>query len=113
MALSAGRRVIMADLSSWSMRISTLTIWNRFCGPLLRAAIPRLHWMFAAGSGATRSIRACRSTRKKSRDYTGSVAIIDACRPYHWIDEFPATTQISEELLKETNAKWGKFIGED
>ena len=46
-------------------------------------------------------------------DYTGSVAIIDACRPYHWIDEFPATTQIAEELLKETNAKWGKALGED
>jgi 3-polyprenyl-4-hydroxybenzoate decarboxylase len=30
-----------------------------------------------------------------------------------WIDEFPATTQISEELLKETNAKWGKVFGED
>jgi UbiD family decarboxylase len=51
--------------------------------------------------------------KKEAADYTGSVAIIDACRPYHWIDEFPATTQISEELLKETNAKWGKFIGED
>jgi hypothetical protein len=46
-------------------------------------------------------------------DYTSAVAIIDACRPYHWIDEFPAITQISEELLKETNAKWGKLIGED
>ncbi|MGH8648228.1 MAG: UbiD family decarboxylase [Burkholderiales bacterium] len=42
-----------------------------------------------------------------------SKAIIDACRPYHWIDEFPATTQIDEELLKETSAKWGKVLGED
>jgi UbiD family decarboxylase len=51
--------------------------------------------------------------KKEAADYTGSVAIIDACRPYYWINEFPATTQISEELLKETSAKWGKFIGED
>ena len=51
--------------------------------------------------------------KKEVADYTGSVAVIDACRPYHWIDEFPPTTQISEELLKETQAKWGKFIGED
>lgn len=51
--------------------------------------------------------------KKEVADYTGSVAIIDACRPYHWINDFPATTQISEELLKETSAKWGKFIGED
>jgi 4-hydroxy-3-polyprenylbenzoate decarboxylase len=51
--------------------------------------------------------------KKEVADYTGSVAIIDACRPYHWIDEFPATTQIDEQLLRETNAKWGKIIGED
>jgi UbiD family decarboxylase len=51
--------------------------------------------------------------KKEVADYTGSVAIIDACRPYHWINEFPATTQISDELLKETSEKWGKFIGDD
>ena len=51
--------------------------------------------------------------KKEVADYTGAVAIIDACRPYHWIDEFPRTTKISDELLKETNEKWGKFIGED
>jgi 4-hydroxy-3-polyprenylbenzoate decarboxylase len=51
--------------------------------------------------------------KKEAADYTGSVAIIDACRPYHWFDEYPATTQISEELARDTNAKWGKFLGED
>jgi 4-hydroxy-3-polyprenylbenzoate decarboxylase len=51
--------------------------------------------------------------KKEVADYTGSVAIIDACRPYHWIDDFPATTQISEELLKETSAKWASILGED
>lgn len=51
--------------------------------------------------------------KKEVADYTGSVAIIDACRPYHWIGEFPATTQIAEDLLKATNAKWGKVLGDD
>ncbi len=51
--------------------------------------------------------------KKEVADYTGSVAIIDACRPYHWIGEFPATTQIADDLLKATNAKWGKTLGED
>jgi UbiD family decarboxylase len=51
--------------------------------------------------------------KKEVADYTGSVAIIDACRPYHWFDDFPATTQISEELLKETSAKWAGILGED
>jgi len=50
--------------------------------------------------------------KKEAGDYTGAVAIIDACRPYHWIDEFPRTTKISEELLKATEEKWGKFFYE-
>jgi len=48
--------------------------------------------------------------KKEAADYTGAVAIIDACKPYHWIDEFPGTTKISEELLKATEEKWGKFF---
>lgn len=51
--------------------------------------------------------------KKDVGDYTGAVAIIDACRPYHWIDGFPHTTKISEELLKKTQAKWGKILGEE
>ncbi|MBI4489487.1 MAG: UbiD family decarboxylase [Deltaproteobacteria bacterium] len=48
--------------------------------------------------------------KKDVGNYTGSVAIIDACRPYHWIKDFPATTKISEELLRKTDEKWGKFL---
>lgn len=40
----------------------------------------------------------------------GSAAIIDACRPYRWIDKFPRTTDISEELMKRTVEKWGKVL---
>ena len=50
--------------------------------------------------------------KKEVGDYTGAVAIIDACRPYHWIDEFPRTTKIDEELLKATEEKWGKYFKE-
>ena len=41
---------------------------------------------------------------------TGSTAIIDACRPYHWMDKFPRTTDISEELFRKTEEKWGKVL---
>jgi UbiD family decarboxylase len=50
--------------------------------------------------------------KKEAGDYTGAVAIIDACKPYHWIDEFPRTTKISDETLKATEEKWGKFFKE-
>jgi UbiD family decarboxylase len=39
-----------------------------------------------------------------------SAAIIDACRPYRWIDKFPRTTDISKELMKRTVEKWGKVL---
>jgi 4-hydroxy-3-polyprenylbenzoate decarboxylase len=48
--------------------------------------------------------------KKSVGNYTGSVAIIDACRPYHWMDKFPATTKISAELFKKTEEKWGKIL---
>jgi len=40
----------------------------------------------------------------------GSAAIIDGCRPFRWIDKFPRTTDISEELMQKTVEKWGKVL---
>ncbi|MDP2726297.1 MAG: UbiD family decarboxylase, partial [Dehalococcoidia bacterium] len=39
-----------------------------------------------------------------------SRAIIDACRPFKWMDSFPAIVGASPELEKKTVAKWGKLI---
>jgi len=43
-------------------------------------------------------------------NHGGAAAIIDACRPYRWIDKFPRTTDISEALMKQTVHKWGKVL---
>jgi 4-hydroxy-3-polyprenylbenzoate decarboxylase len=48
--------------------------------------------------------------KRSSGNHTGSTAIIDACRPYHWMDKFPRTTDISDELLKKTAEKWGRVL---
>lgn len=48
--------------------------------------------------------------KKDSGNLTGSAAIIDACRPYHWIKDFPPTTKISGDILKKTEEKWGRFL---
>jgi UbiD family decarboxylase len=40
----------------------------------------------------------------------GSAAIIDGCRPFRWMDKFPRTTDISEELMQKTVVKWGKLL---
>ncbi len=40
-----------------------------------------------------------------------SRAIIDACRPYEWMDQFPPVAESSPELRARTLAKWGHLLG--
>ena len=40
-----------------------------------------------------------------------SRAIVDACRPYEWIDKFPAVGESSPELQAKIMEKWGKIVG--
>lgn len=44
---------------------------------------------------------------KKKGNLTNSRAVIDACRPFHWKDEFPKVNAPSLELAKESREKWG------
>jgi 4-hydroxy-3-polyprenylbenzoate decarboxylase len=39
-------------------------------------------------------------------DFTISKAIINACKPYNWIDKFPSVNKISYELREKTMEKW-------
>jgi hypothetical protein len=34
------------------------------------------------------------------------MAIIDACKPYDWIDEFPKAVEVSQELAAKYREKW-------
>lgn len=45
-------------------------------------------------------------------DYTHGVTIILACKPYHYINDFPPTIRTSPELLKKVKDKWGSFLHE-
>jgi len=44
---------------------------------------------------------------------TTAKVIIDACRPYYWRDEFPVTSEASDELIKQTIEKWGHLLDKD
>ncbi|MGE0746635.1 MAG: UbiD family decarboxylase [Rhodospirillales bacterium] len=44
---------------------------------------------------------------KAAGNFTNSRAIIDACRPFHWKDQFPKVNAPSPELAKESREKWG------
>ncbi|MBI4334582.1 MAG: UbiD family decarboxylase [Chloroflexi bacterium] len=57
-------------------------------------------------------VRRCWSTimdpiiRKPAQAYFNSRAIIDACKPFEWINEFPQEIRISPELVERVKAKW-------
>jgi 4-hydroxy-3-polyprenylbenzoate decarboxylase len=40
-----------------------------------------------------------------------SRAIIDACRPFEWMDKFPPVAESSPELRARTLEKWGHLLG--
>ncbi len=44
---------------------------------------------------------------KAKGNLTNSRAIIDACRPYHWKDDFPAVNSPPPEIMREAIEKWG------
>ena len=66
-------------------------------------------------AGSIDIIRDCWGTRldpmvgpeKRARkDYSHSVAIINACKPFAWINEFPLVNKASRELREKALAKW-------
>ena len=48
--------------------------------------------------------------RKGRNSSYNSRAIIDACRPYEWIKDFPASVKVPDELARQVREKWGKKI---
>jgi 4-hydroxy-3-polyprenylbenzoate decarboxylase len=48
--------------------------------------------------------------RKAAGDYTNSRAVIDACRPWHWRDKFPAVNMPSPEERRIGLAKFGHLM---
>jgi len=38
--------------------------------------------------------------------------VIDACRPYEWIDEFPPVAESSPAVRTAMEEKWGKILSE-
>lgn len=48
--------------------------------------------------------------RKRKGDVHNTRAIIDACRPYEWIKDFPPVAESSPELKAKTLEKWGHLL---
>ena len=65
-------------------------------------------------SGMLRLAADADNTRKRLErekgDMTHSVAVIDACKPYHWRDRFPPSNTPSAETLKKAREKFGWLL---
>jgi len=48
--------------------------------------------------------------KRKSGDLTCSTAVIDACRPWAWKDQFPKATKASPEVMEQVKKKWGGVL---
>ncbi len=48
--------------------------------------------------------------RKAKGDFTNSRAIIDACKPFHWKDQYPKVNQPSLEERRAARAKFGHLL---
>ncbi len=50
--------------------------------------------------------------QRARKDFTNSRAIIDACRPFHWRDQFPMVNIPSKEPHAETREKFSWVLDE-
>jgi UbiD family decarboxylase len=65
---------------------------------------------FIQGSWDSPADPALPPERRKAGDTTHSVAIINACKPYHWRDQFPPSNTPSKETLKKARDKFGWLL---
>ena len=49
--------------------------------------------------------------KKDAGEFISSRAVINACRPYSWIDRFPPVNKMSPELRARMEKKWAKELG--
>ncbi|MFH1003531.1 MAG: UbiD family decarboxylase [Chloroflexota bacterium] len=48
--------------------------------------------------------------KRQRRDSTTSLAIILACKPYHWRDEFPDKLEVNPEVAREVRGRWPELF---
>ncbi len=49
--------------------------------------------------------------KRAAGNFTNSRAIINACKPFHWRDQYPRVNRVSEELRAKTREKWKELFG--
>jgi len=48
--------------------------------------------------------------KRETRDFTNSIAVIDACRPYTWRESFPVVNRVEQDIREAVEKKWGELF---
>jgi 4-hydroxy-3-polyprenylbenzoate decarboxylase len=77
---------------------------------MLMRTDPKQSIQFIEGSWASPADPALPPDRRKAGDMTHSVAVINACKPYHWRDQFPPSNTPSAETIRKAREKFGWLL---
>ena len=78
-------------------------------GPFMTADMLRLQDVFWRAR-SWNDFSALPPEKRKAGDMTHSVAIIDACRPWRWRNEFPPANTPSAETMRKAREKFGWLL---
>ena len=77
---------------------------------MLTRTDPKESIQFITGSWDLSADPALPPERRAVGNMTHSVALIDACKPCHWRDKFPATNAPSPEVARKAREKFGWLL---
>jgi 4-hydroxy-3-polyprenylbenzoate decarboxylase len=77
---------------------------------MLTRTDPKVSIQFIEGSWDSRADPSLTPEKRAAQNWTHSVAVIDACRPYTWRDKFPETNAASPEDAKKAIDKFGWLL---
>ena len=77
---------------------------------MLTRTDPAQSIQFIAGSWDSPADPALPPWKRAEGNMTHSVAVIDACRPFHWRDKFPPTNTPSPEVARKAREKFGWLL---
>jgi 4-hydroxy-3-polyprenylbenzoate decarboxylase len=77
---------------------------------MLTRTDPKESIQFIAGSWDSPADPRLPPERRAAGDMTHSVAVINACKPYHWRDKFPPSNAPSPEVARKAREKFGWLL---
>jgi len=77
---------------------------------MLTRTDPKESIQFIAGAWDSPADPRLPPEKRAARDMTHSVAIIDACRPFHWRDNFPPANTPSPEVARKARERFGWLL---